>query len=276
MARRGSCDGSRWAMWRGSRRATITPMRFVNLFSPVALGACALLAGSDGLAAESTDPLPQRLSAAQLYLPGSVTEIRPELLAFSPQYPLWSDGAAKRRWLDLPAGTHIDARRPAAFEFPVGTRLWKEFSYERRVETRLIERTADGSWRYATYVWNAEGTDADLAPVDGIRSLSAAGAPNGRYAIPSESDCRACHDGGEVPVLGFSALQLSTDRDPLAPHREPSTGTDLGSLVALGRLRNLPEALLRRPPRIMAATPTERAALGYLHGNCGYCHSAPS
>ena len=44
-------------------------------------------------------------------------------------------------------------------------------------------------------------------------------------------------------------------------------------LVARGLLRNLPPSLLTHPPRIAAATPTERAALGYLHGNCGHCHN---
>ena len=66
-------------------------------------------------------------------------------LAFSPQYPLWSDGAAKRRWISLPPGTAIDASRPDAWEFPRGTRLWKEFSLDRPVETRFIERLPDGS-----------------------------------------------------------------------------------------------------------------------------------
>ena len=28
------------------------------------------------------------------------------------------------------------------------------------------------------------------------------------------------------------------------------------------------------PPRIAARTQVERAAVGYLHGNCGHCHSA--
>ncbi|HWM86141.1 MAG TPA: hypothetical protein VNO33_09890, partial [Kofleriaceae bacterium] len=36
----------------------------------------------------------------------------------------------------------------------------------------------------------------------------------------------------------------------------------------------LPESMLRTPPRIAASSPTERAALGYLHGNCGGCHGA--
>ena len=92
----------------------------------------------------------------------------------------------------------------------------------------------------------------------------------------SRGDCVACHEGPAVPVLGFSALQLSPDRDPLAPHADPKRPdqADLGSLVARGVLRGLPPALLSAPPRIEAPTPNARAALGYLHGNCGHCHNA--
>jgi hypothetical protein len=36
----------------------------------------------------------------------------------------------------------------------------------------------------------------------------------------------------------------------------------------------LPTALLDQPPRIAAASPTERAALGYLHANCSHCHNS--
>lgn len=231
-----------------------------------------------GYAAAETpaDPLPQHLAETGLFVEGSTTEVRPGVLPFSPQYPLWSDGATKRRWIYLPPGASIDATRPEAWEFPRGTRLWKEFSLGRRVETRIIERLEDGSWRYAAYVWNEDGTDAILAPSDGITSLQVSGAPNGRYAIPSESDCRACHEGAAVPVLGFSALQLSPDRDPLAPHAELPSEVDLRTLAASGRLRNLPRRLIENPPRIAAASPRERATLGYLHGNCGHCHSGPS
>lgn len=120
-----------------------------------------------------------------------------ETIPFSPQYPLWSDGSAKRRWLHLPPGTAIDASRPDAWDFPPGTKAWKEFSRNgQRIETRLIERLADGSWRYATYVWNANGTDAVLAPDQGIGN------------IPSRADCLACHEGAPVPILGYSAVQL--------------------------------------------------------------------
>ena len=220
-------------------------------------------------------PLPEHLRDTGLYVAGSTSEVRPENLSFSPQYPLWSDGATKRRWLYLPPGTSIDASRPNAWDFPPGTRLWKEFSHDRRVETRMIERLADGSWRFAAYVWNEDGSDAVLAPAAGVRALPVRGAPDGRYAVPSEADCRACHEGGATPVLGASALQLSPDRDPLAPHAElaKASDVDLRALVASGKLRNLPPALLESPPRIAAASPTERAALGYLHGNCAHCHN---
>jgi hypothetical protein len=209
-----------------------------------------------------------------LYLSGSGLVVDPSHLAFSPQYPLWTDGATKRRWISLPPNTSIDASRPNAWEFPVGTRLWKEFSFGRAIETRYIERLADGQWLYASYIWNETGTNATLAPADGVRGLLVEGAPNVRHNVPGEFDCRACHEGASVPVLGFSALQLSPDRDPLAPHADAFSATDLRGLVARGLVRNLPPALVNAPPRIAASSAIERAALGYRHGNCGHCHNA--
>src|SRR5688572_27347644 len=79
-------------------------------------------------------PGPARLSDTGLFVAGSSAEVHPENISFSPQYPLWTDGATKRRWIRLPRGKFIDASRPDAWKFPVGTRLWKEFSFGRRVE----------------------------------------------------------------------------------------------------------------------------------------------
>lgn len=179
-------------------------------------------------AAQAAPPLPQNLRDTGLYS---------EAHEFAPRYPLWSDGTQKRRWLYLPPGTAIDRSNPDAWEFPIGTKAWKDFAFERRIETRYLERLADGSWRFATYLWNEAGTEALLAPAEGT-TLAVAGAPGGRYRIPSRTDCLACHEGAPVPVLGYSALQLSG--------------------IA---------------PSSAAATPTARAALGYLHGNCGHCHN---
>jgi hypothetical protein len=237
---------------------------------------CAMAVGAPEGLVPAGDVPPASLRDTGLYEAGPHLRVREGIASFSPQYPLWSDGAAKRRWLYLPPGTSIDASRPDAWQFPRGTRLWKEFAFGGRpVETRYIERAPTGEWRFAVYVWNEEGTQAVLAPDRGIASLAVAAAPGGRYAIPSRGDCLACHGSTTVPVLGATALQLSPDRDPLAPGAQPLRpgDSDLRALVERGWVRGLPRRLLDQPPRIPAADPVARAALGYLHGNCAHCHN---
>jgi hypothetical protein len=238
----------------------------------VVLALCAPAGAAAADAVGDARELPAHLSETGLYAPDG--RVSAAVLPFSPQYPLWSDGATKRRWIQLPPGTSIDASRPDAWEFPRGTKLWKEFSHGRALETRYLERAADGRWRFGSYVWNPDGRDATLAPAGGVRELQAPDAPGARYTIPSETDCRACHEAAPVPVLGFGALQLSPDRDPLAPHADAATaGVNLRTLVDGGLLKNLSPELLTTPPRITASSPAERAVLGYLHGNCGNCHN---
>ncbi len=221
----------------------------------IALG---LLGPSDAGAATALPAAPASLSQTGLYVSGSVTQVRPGVVSFTPQHALWADGAEKQRWLRLPAGRAIDARRADAWDFPRGTLLWKEFSLgSRRVETRTLERLADGRWRFASYVWRDDGSDADLAPANGVR-LKVAAAPAGRYSVPSQSDCLACHGSTAVPVLGASALQL---------------GAQLPALLAQGHVDGLPAALLAPPARNATTPGTENAALGYLHANCGHCHN---
>ncbi|MDF3062816.1 MAG: hypothetical protein K0S06_2925 [Microvirga sp.] len=225
---------------------------------------------------QSAGPKPPRtLEETGLYSDFATLQVDQRHLAFSPQYPLWTDGATKRRWISLPPGTAIDGSDPDAWSFPIGTRLWKEFAFGgQRVETRFLERQADGHWLYAAYAWTADGREAQLVSERGRRGAYPLG--GGRsHAIPGVSDCKACHQGGRSEVLGFSALQLSPDRDPDAPHAEPRPipAVDLGYLVENGLLVGLPDTLRETPPRIMAASSAERAALGYLHGNCGHCHN---
>lgn len=230
-------------------------------------------------AAPASPELPEQLSETGLYVPGS-RALLPEVLQFAPQYPLWSDGATKRRFVRLPAGGSIDASTPEGWLFPVGTRFWKEFSFgqgndERRVETRYMERRANGSWTFASYVWDADGKDARLAPERGLLGVAPIGERGLGHDVPSRSDCLACHEGQGrgAPVLGFSALQLSSDRDPLAPHAEelPAGALDLDGLRTRGLLTGETEGSAR--PSIRADSPEARASLGYLHANCAGCHN---
>jgi hypothetical protein len=225
------------------------------------------------LAASPVAAQPQRLSETGLYADIATQRIAEGVVSFTPQYPLWTDGATKRRWMSLPPESFVDATDPDAWEFPVGTKFWKEFSFGKRVETRTIERTTDG-WRFATYRWLEDGSDARLVGEFGERGVAEI-APGVKHDLPTRYDCRACHEGNVSRVLGFSALQLSPDRDPEAIHGEaPRAGdVDLAVLVERGLVRGLPAELVANPPRIAASSATERAALGYLHGNCASCHN---
>jgi hypothetical protein len=237
----------------------------------LALFVPAILASAAVFARVGLDP-PPRLEDTGLYSDVATLQVDAEHLAFSPQYPLWTDGAHKRRWIALPPGRAIDASDPDAWTFPVGTRLWKEFSFGgRRIETRYMERQPDGRWLYAAYAWGEDGKETQLVGARGRRNAYALG--DGRsHAIPGLTDCKACHQGGRSEVLGFSAIQLAAARDPGALHADPpAPGADLKSLVARGQLVGLPASALE--PSWPAASPTERAALGYLHGNCGHCHN---
>jgi hypothetical protein len=267
----------------GSRRRDLggapaigRPGRRARNGAPVRLLAVLLatLAAAIAVVGQEAAPWPPpHLRDTGLYGDWDAKRIAADHLPYSPQYPLWTDGAAKARWLHLPAGTWIDASNPDEWRFPVGTRLWKEFRFERRAETRFIELTAAG-WRYATYAWNEDETEAVLAPEGGVRR-SVEIRPGLHHAIPSRADCTACHEGGAVRALGVSALQLSPDRDPNAPHAEalPVGAVDLRALVERGLVRGVPAGPAALSPRIEAATPTRRAALGYLHANCGSCHA---
>lgn len=252
------------------RTPTPTTARLLRGF----LVRCALACLLAGLPALGAQTLPERLSETGLYADFATKQVAEGLLAFTPQYPLWSDGARKSRWIALPAGTSIDASDPDAWVFPVGTRLWKEFAFERRVETRYLELTAAG-WVFATYRWLDDESDALLAPKFGQRAVYEL-ADGLTYDLPARTDCRACHEGNVSRVLGFSALQLSGARDPRAPHAEPLRpgDVDLAMLVNQGWLKGLPAHPGALAPEIPARSATERAALGYLHGNCSSCHNA--
>jgi hypothetical protein len=253
-------------MWRRSRLVVVA----------AACAAAAILSGARAAPPRSpAQPArPPRLADTGLYADFAARALAPGVFPYSPQYPLWTDGAAKRRWIQLPPGAAVDGRDPRRWRFPVGTKLWKEFAYGQRVETRFLERTTAG-WAYATYVWTPDGADAVLAPERGVPAAYVKTSGAVRHDIPSLSDCHACHRGGRgSEVLGFELLQLSPDRDPLAPGAvAPEPGSvDLATLVARGLLRGVPARLLDPPPRVAAVAEPERAALGYLHGNCAHCH----
>ena len=222
--------------------------------------------------------LPQHLAETGLYAPDGRGVVAAAVRQFLPQYPLWSDGLMKRRWVCLPEGASIDAASELAWDFPVGTKFWKEFSLNgRRIETRMSWKTSPTRWLMASYVWNENGTDAVLAPPDGLPGVVEI-APGRRHSIPSRSDCTACHGSERTGPLGFNALQLSNGRDPNAIHGDalaPGMVT-LADLINQGVLAPAPTHFITDPPRIRTSNSATRSVLGYLASNCMMCHQGGS
>lgn len=215
--------------------------------------------------------------ALELFADMNCEDVREGVLAFSPQYKLWSDGVAKARYVYLPPGEQIDTSDPDTWVFAVGTRFWKHFETADgvRLETRVIEKVADlrgeAGWTFATYAWNDAGDDVERVTT-GRRDVLGT-----THDIPAEEDCSECHSGGVnqrdavLPqdelldlALGFGAIELN--------HSE--SDTTLQSLWADGWLSHE----VRAVDAVVPGDETARAALGYLHVNCGSCHGggAPS
>src|SRR5262249_9205898 len=117
---------------------------------------------------DRTDELPLRLSETGLYADIATGELASDVVAYTPAFALWSDGAAKQRWIWLPDGERIDSTDMDDWVFPTGTKVWKQFSVAgTRVETRLLEKrgAGDDDWVSLSYVWDPDDGDASAAPL---------------------------------------------------------------------------------------------------------------
>jgi len=201
--------------------------------------------------------LPARLSETGLYTDVGADTVAAGVMPYRPAFELWSDGASKRRWIALPSGTRIDTSDMDSWVFPVGTKLWKEFARDGiRIETRLLQRigAGEGDWTTMAYLWNDTNTEASAVP-DGIED-----ARGTSHDVPAANECAGCHGGRPARVLGFSAIQLSGDASPGMLTLDELVSRDLLTSPPAGRLE-------------LQADPDARAALGYLHANCGHCHN---
>jgi hypothetical protein len=197
------------------------------------------------------------LSGTGLYADLASRKLSPQVEEFRPTHALWSDGAEKRRWVQLPPGTKVDTSTMDRWVVPIGTRFWKEFSKGGvLLETRLVERYGTGPDDYwmGAFVWKADQSDAVYleAGQEDINGTT--------HDAPPQKHCGACHNGEPGRALGFSALQLSREGE----------GLTLDALARAGRLSDPPPA---GATFHVPGDPLTAEALGYLHANCGHCHN---
>jgi hypothetical protein len=218
-------------------------------------------AGASLYAAEcaGADVPPPSLECTGLYANIATKEIATGIREYAPAVPLWADNATKVRWIYLPPGTTIDTTDPSEWTFPVGTKIWKEFSKDgKRVETRLFQKVQTGYWVYTTYAWNAGETAAMISSGGNIPW-----GDGGVYHIPTPDECDQCHRGRTDHILGFEQVSLGL---------AGASGVTLADLVS--------DKLLTPAPALTSlavgddGTGVAAMPLEWLHINCGVsCHN---
>ena len=191
------------------------------------------------------------------------------VFVYNLETPLFSDYAEKQRYLYVPAGAKAAYDPDKALDLPVGAALIKTFGYRqngafRPLETRLLLRRVAG-WVAVPYVWNAEGTDADLKRA-GTRIPVTFTDPSGAsrrisYAVPNQNQCKDCHAlSGAITPIGVKARYLNH-------------GGQLQALVARNMLDRAPADAPRVARWDDARAPLNDRARAYLEINCAHCHN---
>jgi hypothetical protein len=247
--------------------ATVSAASTMDATAPVEAGDEPVVEAGPDVVDAAVDPCadaavpPPTIACTGLYADLATKEISPNALAYTPATPLWSDDAQKQRWIELPPNTTIDIRNANEWNFPVGTKLFKEFRLNgKRVETRMFQKTTETFWVYATYAWNADDSAATInfgGPVP-------VGDGGVTWTIPTNDDCNECHRGRQDRILGFEQVSLGLPG---------AQGLTLAQLVERGLVMPAPASVSLNVGD--DGTGLAAPALGWLHVNCGVtCHNS--
>ncbi len=236
--------------------------------------------------------LPQRLSQTGVFTNTPNMYTAAGLISYAPNTPLWSDGAAKTRYLSVPnSGAPFSPNEQISFAptgtwtFPAGTVFVKTFQLQTnqsdpnsqlRLETRLLVRDTNGAVYGVTYKWRPDYSDADLLTASSNQDIAIT-TPSGvitqTWYYPSPSDCLQCHTPVANYVLGVNSRQLNgNDTYP-----NGVTDNQLRTLNRLGLFYPaIDEASIAGFERLSALTNNsvsfEERARSYLDANCAQCH----
>ena len=189
--------------------------------------------------------------------------------------PLFTDYAAKQRFVFVPKGKKIVQGEAGILAFPIGSVLVKNFGYapDMRapnvgaylVETRLLIHKNEG-WKAYPYVWNTEQSEAVYAPVGkklNVKTISPTGVTlDFTYAVPNVNQCKTCHQSGhDIIPIGPKARNLN--------HKE-----QLQNWVDLGILQTPLKMVAGVPNALDVSVSLGTRARAYLDINCAHCHKA--
>ena len=212
-------------------------------------------------AAARNAEFPRALSATGLFKEVASQVPAPGVFPYAVNAEPWADGATARRWLGVPNTESIqfvdkNQQWPKESVWPTDSVLAKTLTLDgRKVETQVLHYDGQG-WAGYAYAWNAEQTDAALAPAEGA-TLDLGGGR--RWTIQPRAACLTCHNPWSGYALTFNAAQLDRDRQ----------------IETLQTWKILPPKLARAKKLVDprdAAAPLDERARAYLSVNCGHCH----
>lgn len=228
------------------------------------------------------DEPPPLVSASGCFTDLLAHTLSPDAVPYGVNSALWTDGADKYRYMVVPLDTQIQVDAKGIWQFPPGALLIKEFGFvfddsdpnsERVVETRFMQATSD-DWRFFSYRWRDDGSDADLVTEaqTGDFVVHRAGEPKQiGYMFPDAEACTYCHSEASGKVLGPTTEQLNGRFD--YGHR---TAEQVEALSAAGYVNEQTllalEPLPSVPDPLDEKAPLEQRAKSYLHANCAHCH----
>lgn len=212
------------------------------------------------------------------------------LIPYTVNSPLWSDGAAKKRWIAVPNdGSFNQSSEKIKFDsvdpwqFPKGTVFVKHFELPltsspdgptKRLETRFLIIAENGKSFGLTYKWNESGTDAELLRIGDEIEVEISEADGSTrvqtWDFPSRSQCLSCHTSNAEYVLGVNTLQLNG--------KYPHDGQEVNQLHYFDEL-DMFDTSISNPSNYQKLSNVlsddaslENRIRSYLDANCASCH----
>ncbi len=234
---------------------------------------------------DTSEKFPRKLSETGLFTSLKTLTPADGVVPYAVKVPRWMDGASTQKFVAIPNREVVQLSQgidqPA--RYPDGTVFVNHVSFSNPdtgktlpIETQILHYEY-GQWQPYSYLWNADGTEAELVESIGTdRALELppahpqTKASERTWHINAQNECKLCHNAASGFVLGFVPNQL--DR----PSRSDPNINQLEMLKAQGVVAAVPSpesfAALKLVDHTLETEKLNDRARSYLHVNCSMCH----